>query len=395
MNILMLLENDYLSDFRVQKEVQSLREAGHKLTVAAVTSGEAPFRTEREDCLLFRKKMPSFIRKASVGALKFPFYFNFWFSYVSDILKDNKADVVHVHDLPLARVGNRIKERYGAGYVLDLHENWPDFLEVSQHTKSIAGRLLSSTARWRKYEKKSVRQADNVITVVAEMKDRLVRNGAPEAKIIVLENTPPLSSVTNSTPGESEVFNMVYVGGITQHRGLQYVIRGLALLEKGLKWHFTIAGDGRYLPELKVMTGRLGIDDRVSFKGKVTKQEAESLISRSDLALLPHIRSVQSDNSSPNKLFEYMAAGIPVLASDCISIKRVIDRTCSGVTYVNDSPENLALKLGELYIDRENLRLMGENGRKAVREHYNWEKSVISLIQMYRSLNVPDNKLST
>jgi glycosyltransferase involved in cell wall biosynthesis len=213
--------------------------------------------------------------------------------------------------------------------------------------------------------------------------------------------TPPsgarccLSSVTTRNPGESEVFNLVYVGGVTQHRGLQHVIRGLALMEKGLKWHFTIAGDGRYLPELKVMTGRLGIDDRVSFKGKVTKQEAESLISRSDLALLPHIRSVQSDNSSPNKLFEYMAAGIPVLASDCISIKRVIDRTCSGVTYVNDSPENLALKLGELYIDRENLRLMGENGRKAVREHYNWEKSVVNLIQMYRSLNVPDNKLST
>jgi len=343
MNILMLLENDYLSDFRVQKEVQSLREAGHRLTVAAVTSGEVPYRTERVDCLLFRKKMPSVIRKASVGALKFPFYFNFWFSYVTDILNDHKADVVHIHDLPLARVGTRLKEKYGATFVLDLHENWPDFLEVSQHTKSLAGRLLSSTARWRRYEKESVRQADHVITVVAEMKDRLVWKGAPEDKIIILENTPPLSSVTNSTPGESEVFNLVYVGGVTQHRGLQYVIRGLALMEKGLKWHFTVAGDGRYLPELKALTVRLGIHDRVSFEGNIAKREAENLISRSDLAVLPHVRSVQSDNSSPNKLFEYMAAGIPVLASNCISIKRVIDETDSGVTYVDDSPENLGL----------------------------------------------------
>jgi len=395
MNILMLLENDYLSDFRVQKEVHSLREAGHTLTVAAVTSGEAPYRTEREECLLFRKTMPSFIRKASVGALKFPFYFNFWFSYVSDILKDHKADVVHIHDLPLARVGNRLKEKYGATFVLDLHENWPDFLEVSQHTKSLAGRLLSSTAQWRKYEKKSVRQADCVITVVDEMKNRLVQNGAPEAKIIILENTPLLSSVTTRNPGESEVFNLVYVGGVTQHRGLQYVIRGLALMEKGLKWHFTIAGDGRYLPELKALTVRVGIDEHVSFEGKIEKQQAESLIRRSDLAVLPHVRSVQSDNSSPNKLFEYMAAGVPVLASDCISIKRVIDETGSGVTYIYDSPENLALKLGELYLDRENLRIMGENGRKAVREHYNWENSAVSLIQMYSSLSVADNKLST
>lgn len=395
MNILMLLENDYLSDFRVQKEVRSLREAGHQLTVAAVTSGEVPYITERDDCLLFRKKMSSLIRKASVGALKFPFYFNFWYSYVSDILENHEADAVHIHDLPLAFVGNRIKERYGAGFVLDLHENWTDFLEVSQHTKSLAGRLLSSTVQWRKYEKESVRQADHVITVVAEMKDRLVQNGAPEAKIIILENTPPVSSVTNSTPGKSEVFNLVYVGGVTQHRGLQYMIRGLALLKKDLKWHFTVAGDGRYLPELKVLTVRLGIADRVSFAGKIAKQEAENLISKSDLAVLPHIRSVQSDNSSPNKLFEYMAAGIPVLASDCISIKRVIDETDSGVTYVYDSPENLAVKLGELYLDRENLRLMGANGRKAVREHYNWENSANSLIQMYRSLSVTDKGISS
>jgi len=88
-----------------------------------------------------------------------------------------------------------------------------------------------------------------------------------------------------------------------------------------------------------------------------------------------------------------MAAGIPVLASDCISIKRVIDETGSGVTYVNDSPENLALKLGELYLDRENLRIMGENGRKAVREHYHWENSAVSLIEMYSSLSVADNEI--
>jgi glycosyltransferase involved in cell wall biosynthesis len=90
-----------------------------------------------------------------------------------------------------------------------------------------------------------------------------------------------------------------------------------------------------------------------------------------------------------------MAAGIPILASDCISIKRVIEETGSGVTYVNDSPENLALKLRELYLDRESLRLMGENGRKAVREHYNWGKSAVSLIQMYSSLSVADKEISS
>ncbi|HUW93229.1 MAG TPA: glycosyltransferase family 4 protein [Bacteroidales bacterium] len=394
MTILMLLENDYLSDFRVQKEVYSLHEAGHKLIVAAVTAEDAPYKVEREDCILFRKKMPSIIRKASVGALKFPFYFNFWMSYINSVMKVHKANVVHVHDLPLARVGFMIKEQYNAGLVLDLHENWPDFLDVSQHTKSLAGRLLSSTSQWRRYEKESVSQADKVITVVAEMKERLIRIGAVPDKIIILENTPLVSTVTGSFPGKSEIFKLIYVGGITRHRGLQYVIKGLSLLGSRLAWHLTIAGDGRYVKELKILTDELGLNSQVSFRGKVAKHEAESLISQSDLAVLPHVRSVQSDNSSPNKLFEYMAAGIPVLASNCISIKRVIDDTDSGISYVYDSPEDFSVRFMEVYQNRSLLHSKGENGRNAVKNLYNWEVSVSGLIEMYRTIAGPDYKKS-
>jgi glycosyltransferase involved in cell wall biosynthesis len=107
---------------------------------------------------------------------------------------------------------------------------------------------------------------------------------------------------------------------------------------------------------------------------------------RADLGLIPHIRSEQSDNSSPNKLFDYMASGLPVLSSDCTSVKRVIDETNSGMTYVFDSPSDFASVVRELYDHRDKLSICSKNGKKAIREKYNWHRSSRSLIKLYSDL---------
>ena len=279
MTVLMLLENDYATDFRVQKEVMSLHELNHNVIVAAISRTEAPYRDESEKLIVFRKRIPSLIWKSSVGALRFPMYFSFWKSYVSDILGETHIDSVHVHDLPLAKIGNWIKKNHHVPFVLDLHENWPDFLDVSQHTKTLAGRLLSSVEQWRKYEKHSVHQADRVVTVVSEMRDRLVRNGAKPEKIVVLENTPLKADELKYPKSNHETTNLVYVGGVTLHRGLQYVIEGLSLLDKKEKWIFKIAGDGKYMKTLSAMVLSKGLEKKVLFLGKVPKADAEKLVS--------------------------------------------------------------------------------------------------------------------
>jgi glycosyltransferase involved in cell wall biosynthesis len=389
MVILMLLENDFLTDFRVRKEVHSLVEENHRVIVAGISDGNVAYKEVLPECILYRKKISSFYLKSSVGALKFPFYFNFWRSYIRDILKSEKVDAIHVHDLPLAKVGFELRDEKGIKMVLDLHENWPAFLEVSQHTQTILGRILSTEKQWRIYEKKCCLQADAIITVVQEMKDRIVKTGIDPEKISILENTPLLKK-TEKKPGHvpDRKFTLIYVGGTTYHRGLQYILEGLTKIENKSAVKIIIAGDGRYLRNLKELSSTLGLSsDLVEFRGKVSKPTTESLMSESDIALIPHIRSEQTDNSSPNKLYDYMSAGLPIIASDCLSIKRILDETGAGVTYIYNDPADFAEKLTSLINNKGLMLKMTENGLSAFNNKYNWENSAIELKRLYNRIN--------
>ncbi|MHC1703705.1 MAG: glycosyltransferase family 4 protein [Tenuifilaceae bacterium] len=389
MNILMLLEHDFPGDVRVDKEVQSLYEAGHQVIVASSSQSNRVLYEKKENCIIYRKIISPFINKSSVGALKFPFYFNFWYIFVSQIIEREKIDVIHIHDLPLARVGWEFKRKLGVKLVIDLHENYPALLEISQHTQTFIGKLLSSTKQWRKCEVDMCNKADAVITVVQEMKDRITNLGINPDKIYIVENTPYPISNTLSKSIDSNYFTLTYVGGVTEARGLQHILEGMKiLLSKKDNIRLWIVGDGRYLPELKKITSSLGIDNAVKFFGKVPSSEAFNLLAKTDVAIVPHVRSEQSDNSSPNKLFEYMSAGIPVIASNCKSIERIINETGAGLTYTHDSAEDFAEKLFSIYKKSDILYSFSENGKSSFLAKFNWQLSSQDLIKLYTNISI-------
>lgn len=383
----MLLENEYLKDLRVIKEVQTLSKSGHHVTVATSTLSDLPSEETGENCLILRKRISQFVLKSSVGALKFPFYFNFWRRFVDEIFLKNSFDVVHIHDLPLCQIGIDLKKKYGLKLVIDLHENWPALLKVSSHTNTLLGKVLSSEKQWRKFERDCCISADAIITVVDEMKERISKLGITNKKIFVLENTPPANSVKEfEFERDESYFTLVYLGGISFHRGLQYIISSLKFVASEIPVRFLIAGQGKFISTLKDQIRKLNLENNIKFLGILSKEEVEKLLKKADFGLIPHIRSEQSDNSSPNKLFEYMAVGLPVLASNCTSVKRVLDETQSGQTYIFDSTLDFTKVLTDLYRDRNKSGIFAINGRKAIREKYNWEKSSLSLLNLYKTL---------
>ena len=112
-----------------------------------------PAKTGREidtygKAIIHRKKITPFIYKSSVGCLKFPFYFNFWRKYISGLFEKENFDVIHIHDLPLSRIGVEMKKKFNARLVIDLHENWPALIKTAAHTQTFLGKLLSSNRQW-------------------------------------------------------------------------------------------------------------------------------------------------------------------------------------------------------------------------------------------------------
>ncbi len=387
MKILMVLDHEFPPDLRVENEIEALANAGHEIHLACYTRQNRPAFEKSKLAKIHRKPISAFLYKSSVGALKFPFYFNFWRNFLQKLFLTNQFDAIHIHDLPLAGVGIHLAKQHNIPCTIDLHENWPALLKISPHTQTFLGRLLSSHNQWKKYEKKCCLQADHVIVVVEEAKERLKQLGIDGSKIKVVSNTLNLNhfNVPAEKP-DQKILTLLYAGGVTRHRGLQVVIRGMKFL-KGLQKpvQLVILGTGSYLETLKSLARELGVSNYVRFMGWKNYEEMQYYFGKSDICLIPHLRSPHTDSTIPHKLFQYMYAGKPVVASDCLPIKRIVEETGSGLVYSYDHPEAFARCVEKLALQSDFYHTCALNGKKAVEEIYNWEKDSKVLCSVYHN----------
>ncbi|MCP4909631.1 MAG: glycosyltransferase family 4 protein [Bacteroidetes bacterium] len=385
MKILMVLDHEFPPDIRVENEIEALTENGNEIHIACYTMKGYDLTDSYDSATIHRRSISKLTHKTSVGAIKFPFYFNFWRSFIADIFKTEKFDAIHIHDLPLAKVGYEFAKKHNIKLTLDLHENWPALLRIATHTQSILGQFLSNDKEWIKYEIKYCKLADNVIVVVEEAKDRLINLGVEEDKISVVSNTLNTKhfDLTNHMPNP-EFFTLLYAGGINLHRGLQYVIMGLKHLKNTTpKVRLQILGDGSYLPTLRKLAKDEGVEEIVEFTGWKPYKEMIKYVGEADVCLIPHVKNDHTNSTIPHKIFQYMYAGKPIIASDCLPIKRIINTTKSGLIYEYNNPKEFAKAVSSIISD-EDLKLnLINSGKNKVLKDYSWEIDSKVLNQLY------------
>lgn len=389
MKILMLLDHPFPPDTRVENEIKSLAMAGHEVHIACFYKEGKPLVEKTELCTIHRNPISTFMYKASVGVLKFPLYFNYWRRIVDSMFKEENYDVVHVHDLPLAKVGYEAKCKYGVRFVLDLHENWPVLLQLSKHTNTFLGKLLSSNKQWVEYEKKMCALADKIIVVVDEAKNRVCALGITPEKVEVVSNTLDLDQFDPIERKEfkTDKFRMLYVGGVNYHRGIQNVVKAVSILKiKGIEVHFDLVGDGSYLPDIKKLIGDLKVQDNVTVHGFKHYTQICDLYESANVAMIPHVKSGHTDNTIPHKIFQYLYAEIPMIVSNCDPLVRIVNETHSGITYAYDNPTELADIIADLYAHPDRLKDYIQQGRQAVIDKYNWKVDGAKLVELYDSL---------
>ncbi|MGD9991826.1 MAG: glycosyltransferase family 4 protein [Salinivirgaceae bacterium] len=384
MKILMVLERDFPPDLRVENEIKSLINAGHSVSLACygLKSGTSTFNWN--GCVVFKKKVRKFIYKSSVGALKFPFYFNFWKSHLEAIINEIEPDAIHIHDLPLAKLGVYFKMKYHLKFTLDLHENWPSYLEVSSHTNSFLGKILSNIKQWEEYELEQCKNADSIIVVVDEAKERLVKLGVFNKKIFIVSNYPELSDFENihTDCQKSENIVLFYAGGITEHRGLQFFINAIPyLLDKNRKIELRIFGEGNYTSTLKGLVQQLNIGNYVKFFGQVPYKTVLEQLIQADIALIPHTKNNHTDSTIPHKLFQYILAGKPVLVSNCSPIERIVNDISAGAVYRWNNPVEAAQKAEWIIENRMNFN--EERLKQTIKDKYSWENEALKLQFIY------------
>ncbi|HCC70984.1 MAG TPA: hypothetical protein DEQ09_07535 [Bacteroidales bacterium] len=389
MKILMTLESSFPPDKRVENEIDTLLDEGHDIHILC-TGISGALKNDSYKTATIHRVFPSvLIRKSSVAALKVPVYFSYWKARIRKVLKAHNFDVVHIHDLPLIKPVLQLRKIYDFKVVLDLHENWPALLDVSLHTKTFTGKILCSIPQWKNYERKYLPRADKIIVVVEEAKERLLNLQIPGNKIIIVSNTLNINEhriIENDKEKTGGKKVIIYEGGITFHRGIQFVLKAISHIDTAARdLEFWIIGKGSYMEKLKKMSADLKLDHIVKFMGWQEQESVFELVNKADIAVIPHIKSEHTDTTVPHKLFHYMYAGLLILASDCVPLARIIKETSAGYIYQYNNTGQLADLLIR-YASAEK-KTKTNPARAWINKEYNWDKDAQQLINLYRSLS--------
>jgi glycosyltransferase involved in cell wall biosynthesis len=379
---------------RVQNEARTLMTAGHKVYfLIEGRPGEA-----REESMNGLNVVRG-VRMSALREIWHRYTFNFtyrdplWTKAIDRFVREHSIDVLHVNDLPLLKEGILAGKRLGLPVVADLHENYPAGLQV-WYTNRLKKATIYEHGRWAKYEREALRAVDAIVVVIEEARDRLVQLGISAEKISIVPNTVPAQS--GEIPIDSGIveryrdrFVVSYIGGFAPHRGLDTVIRALPLAREhvpNLKLVLVGGGNEGYRKRLEDLARELRCDDLVELTGWKPQESIWSYIEASAVCLVPHARNPHTDTTIPNKIFQYMLRGRPVIVSDCPPLARIARDTGGGLIFRWDDPASLAGRIVELYRGEDARRRMAEAGRASVLDRYTWEKTSEPLVELYRRL---------
>ena len=398
MNIGMILDNEFTGDLRVENEVFSLCNSGFNVFVLCFNHGGKSNLEDFHGGKIVRIDISKFKKNKMKGLTNtiFDFYKMYWARHIKAFVKKYKIDVLHAHDLYMLGPAFRANKSLPAKLPVigDLHENFPAALKYYKYSTTFPGKYIISIPKWERTEINWVNKADHVITVIEEAKTRYINLGLEKDKISVVANyVNPDFFLEKEAPEHKQgkfigKFVISYAGGFDTHRGLESVIRSLSLLKKEIpNIMLVLIGAGINEEDLKKLTTSLNLENHVSFEGWVLPSKLPAYIDASDVCLIPHLKTEHTDNTLPHKLFQYMLLKKPVLSTNCDPLKRILEETNSGLVYTSNDEADIAKQLKSLYKNPELMKQMGENGKQAVIEKYNWDQTAKTLINLYHDLD--------
>ncbi|MFQ5555824.1 MAG: glycosyltransferase [Acidimicrobiia bacterium] len=286
------------------------------------------------------------------------------------------ADVYHSHDLNTLGVGVACKKRLGAKLVYDSHELQT---ERSRMTSRQRSRALREERKW-------MTDADALIVASPSWIDwnRRLYGSLPEPSVAVLNVPEPTEVVPldlRAAVGlHPDTALLVYQGSIQENRGIEPAIDAVRMLE-GVA--LVVIGYGYHRPALEELVEREGLGDRVRFFGPVPNDELLAYTATADAGLCNIVNSSVSYHTSlPNKLFEYITAGVPVIGSDSPEIGRVVTETGVGEVCDPEDPAALAAAATKILAQPGRYR----DALAAAATRYHWGVEHKKLLEVYEEL---------
>ncbi|MCZ8539057.1 glycosyltransferase family 4 protein [Psychrobacillus psychrodurans] len=286
--------------------------------------------------------------------------------------KEVDADIYHFHDPELLPVGLALKKR-GKIVIYDIHEDLPRAILSKPWISSFIRKPIANIIEF--FENYCARKLDYLMTATPYITKRFNQINKNTVNI----NNFPLLEELITDPGS--LFNshgqVCYIGGLVPIRGMYQLIKAADLIEG--KMIFA----GPVHPKEMELT--LSNHRNIEYVGVLKRPEVRELLHLSVAGIVTFLPEPNNVNAQPNKMFEYMSAGIPVICSDFPLWRSIIEKYKCGICVNPESPEAIADAINYLLNNHDVAQKMGMNGRLAIESEFNWEEESKKMIEVYKS----------
>ena len=286
------------------------------------------------------------------------------------------SDIYHLHDPELIPIGLKLK-KLGKKVIFDAHEDVPKQLLSKPYLNNFLLSILSKF--FAKYEEVTCSKFDYIISATPNIRDKFLRfnpNG------LDIKNFPILDELNNEVKWEERKNEACYIGGITESRGIKEIIKSIQYLD-GVKLNLA----GNFIEkDVEEEVKRYDEWKDVNELGFLNRDEIAEVLSSSKVGLVTLHPLISYQEALPIKMFEYMVAGIPVVSSNFLLWKEIVEGNNCGICIDPLNSKEIENAIKYIVNNPKEAEQMGKNGKKAVLEKYNWGIEEQKLYTLYKEL---------
>lgn len=386
--VAILVDNTLDSDVRVLKEINMLTDLGYRVKVLCFAFGsDKTYSTFDVIRLPLSQKIKNLLYFFN---LWFPFYEWYWKKQVKTFLKKNSIDLVHAHDLYMARIARYAGKLADCPVVLDLHENYPVAYATYSWTNRGFRKLFTRPKAWAGRERRYLNYADAFVFLSTNFHLVLYKR-YPELEsrpYLVLPNFPDVSVFANPQDKEprADHLRLLYFGGIAERRGMFEVMETFnSMLSQYPKMHLEIIGPADKRDKAKFERLLSAIPgENVNYIPWVELKNLPKYMNRAHVGLAPFEKNDQHESGIANKIFQYMYGGLALLVSDCKPQEDLVLEENIGRSFSSEKKLMDAIKFFNENLD-ETIE-MGERGKAVLNEKYSKETFLPRLDSFYKKV---------
>jgi glycosyltransferase involved in cell wall biosynthesis len=387
-HVVSLVMNSVEGDSRVIKTAKAAEAAGYRATIVGVANVEQPTRREIEGAQVVLVPNGALLLKprglwGAKEKRRIELLAESHLRSVVPAVEALQPTILHSHDMIGLRIGAAVSRKLAVGgsvvpWVHDLHEYVVGLTTIPEKFRLAC----------MEYERRYLRQTDHLITVSERLAHEVktyyrlrdlptVVFNAPDRRTCDVSE-PDLKS-TLGLPPETKL--VVYIGVAKKERGCETILRAVGCMP-GV--HICFVSQGPYVDGLRDLAAQLGMADRFHSTPYVESERVTSFIRTADVGTHGLTHYPNGEVAMPNKLFEYLHAGLPIAVSDVAEMKRFVELTKTGEVFKADNYVSCAYALGRTLT---NVAKYKSNIAEALIEEYSWQSQAAKLKRIYDDLS--------